>query len=131
MTPTETLTDEQVLADPGSATVDEVLAVFGRSTADQVAAAQAVEASGQKRKGVADYAPPAPPADDPPAASDDGPVERFDLARVLGPDGPRISGVPAHTLAGALHGETRLTLTRDQIAAKVEAFYKRPVTQEA
>lgn len=116
--------DEEVLADPGSHTVEQVVAVLSRSTPGQIEAAKALEAEGQARKGIAEFELPqeTPPANEP----------TFSRERVLDrEEGPRIVGASHPAIVGALHDDDTEQFTRAQITRKVEEFLARPVEQEA
>ena len=125
---TETPTDEQVLADPGSFTVEQVTSVFERTADDAVVAAKQLEADGEGRKGIVGW--------ERPAARHQGEPE-FSRERLLSADGPLITGHPRYVIVGALHGVERETFTREQIAKTINEFLERevetpePIEQEA
>lgn len=118
-----TITDEQVLSDPGEHTVDEVVGVFGRASAEQIDGAKALEAAGQGRKGILEYEPKPPPAAEP----YDPTKEEFSRERLLGSEGSAITGHRRATIVGALHGDEADTYTRDEVLKRIDEFLKRPV----
>ena len=123
--PTRRPSHQDVLGDPDAHTVEEVLAAFATSTPGDIAASKELEAAGQDRKGIADWAAPTP---------ERAPNEpTFTLARILGGDGQKITGQPRHVIVGALYGDQRTEFTRDEVNLLVQRFFDRRVqpAQEA
>jgi hypothetical protein len=54
----------------------------------------------------------------------------FPRDRLLGADGPAITGHPPYVIAGALHDDDTPEFTRAQIGERINDFLSRPVSQE-
>lgn len=78
-----------------------------------------------------DAAQPKPTRAERRAAAQEAAEPTFTRERLVGPDGPTITGHPHPVLVGALHDEQEdAEFTRAQIERKVATFHERPVATE-
>lgn len=109
---------QQVLAEPGSYTVEQVTDVFASADRGLIEAAKEQERQGQRRKGVLEWDPPTPPDPEPqpPGEVRYGKVGWLERARGT-------FGRSTHTLAGALHDvKPEQQLSQGEVESAIATF---------